>query len=142
VNTLLLVMRIKSMCKKAGISRLDGGPKGATVQFHGDRYGNPAGLVEYIHADPKFTRVKDNKLVIQRDWASEADKIKGAFAIARDLAERAKPGAAPKAPPRPTGPPPKAPPPPPPPKPMGRVVPVERRRLTDKDKPVFPGRRR
>ncbi|MFN3645853.1 MAG: transcription-repair coupling factor [Gemmobacter sp.] len=143
VNTLLLVMRIKSMCKAAGIARLDGGPKGATVQFHGDRYANPAGLVDYLQSDPKYIKIKDNKLVIQRDWASEADKIKGAFAIARDLAERAKPGAAPKAPPRPTGPPPKAPPPPPPVKPIPRAVPVERRKLTGpKDKPVFPGRRR
>ena len=34
VNTLLLVVRIKSVCKKAGIGKLDGGPKGATVQFY------------------------------------------------------------------------------------------------------------
>ncbi|GGD98723.1 transcription-repair coupling factor [Gemmobacter megaterium] len=142
VNTLLLVMRIKAMCKKAGIARLDGGPKGATVQFHGDKYANPAGLVEYLQSDPQHTRIKDNKLVIARDWSSEADKIKGAFAIARDLADRTRPGAAPKQPPRPTGPPPKAPPPPPPPKPMPRAVPVERRKLGPRDKPVFPGRRR
>jgi len=142
VNTLLLVMRIKAMCKKAGIARLDGGPKGATVQFHGDKYANPAGLVEYLQADPHHTKIKDNKLVIARDWSSEADKIKGAFAIARDLAERAKPGAAPKQPPRPSGPAPKPPPPPPPLKPMPRAVPVERRKLGPRDKPVFPGRRK
>jgi transcription-repair coupling factor (superfamily II helicase) len=98
--------------------------------------------VEYLQADPQFTKIKDNKLVISRDWSAEADKIKGAFAIARDLAERAKPGATPKAPPRPTGPAPKPPPPPPPPKPMPRAVPVERRSLGPKDKPIFPGRRR
>ncbi|WP_445811314.1 transcription-repair coupling factor, partial [Yoonia sp.] len=34
VNTLLLVVRIKAMCKKAGISQLDAGPKGATIRFH------------------------------------------------------------------------------------------------------------
>ncbi|MEL6702201.1 MAG: TRCF domain-containing protein, partial [Pseudomonadota bacterium] len=34
VNTLLLVVRIKAMCKKAGIAKLDAGPKGATIQFH------------------------------------------------------------------------------------------------------------
>ena len=35
-----------------------------------------------------FTRkVKDNKIVVRRDWKTDADKIKGAFAIARDLAE-------------------------------------------------------
>jgi transcription-repair coupling factor (superfamily II helicase) len=31
--------------------------------------------------------VKDNKIVVRRDWAKDSDKIRGAFAIARDLAE-------------------------------------------------------
>ena len=39
----MLVVRIKALCKRAGIARLDGGPKGATVQFHNDKYANPAG---------------------------------------------------------------------------------------------------
>ena len=91
VNTLLLIVRIKAMCKRAGIARLDGGPKGATVQFHGDKFANPAGLVEYLQADRDLAKIKDNKLVIRRDWATEADRIKGAFAIARDLAEKSKP---------------------------------------------------
>ena len=45
VETLMLVVRIKALCKRAGIAKLDGGPKGATVAFHGDKYANPAGLV-------------------------------------------------------------------------------------------------
>ena len=89
VNTLLLVVRIKAMCKRAGISRLDGGPKGAVVQFHQDRFADPAGLVAYIQAQNGQAKIKDNKLVVRRDWGSEAEKIKGAFAIARDLAEKA-----------------------------------------------------
>jgi transcription-repair coupling factor (superfamily II helicase) len=28
-------------------------------------------------------------VVVLRDWASEAERIKGAFAVARDLAEKA-----------------------------------------------------
>jgi transcription-repair coupling factor (superfamily II helicase) len=87
VNTLMLVMRIKSMCKRAGISRLDAGPKGATVQFHNDKFANPAGLVDFIKSDPA-NRVQGNKIVLMRDWKTEADRIKGAFAIARDLAEK------------------------------------------------------
>ncbi|MDZ4095025.1 MAG: transcription-repair coupling factor [Paracoccaceae bacterium] len=87
VNTLLLVVRIKSMCKRAGISRLDAGPRGATVQFHNDKFANPAGLVEFIHAQPS-ARVKDNKIILAQDWKTEADRIKGGFAIARDLAEK------------------------------------------------------
>jgi transcription-repair coupling factor (superfamily II helicase) len=89
VNTLLLIVRIKAMCKKAGISRLDGGPKGATILFHNDKFANPAGLVDYLQEQKGLAKVRDNKIVIRRDWAREADKIKGAFAIARDLAEKA-----------------------------------------------------
>jgi transcription-repair coupling factor (superfamily II helicase) len=88
VNTLLLVVRIKAMCKRAGISRLDGGPKGATVQFHNDRFSNPAGLVDFIKAQGQGAKVSGNKIVLPRDWQTESDRIKGAFAIARDLAEQ------------------------------------------------------
>ena len=89
VNTLLLIVRIKAMCKKAGIARLDGGPKGATLTFHNDKFANPGGLVEYLQAQNGLAKVKDNKVVIRRDWERDADKIKGAFAIAVDLAEKA-----------------------------------------------------
>jgi transcription-repair coupling factor (superfamily II helicase) len=88
VNTLLNVIRIKAMCRRANIARLDAGPKGATVQFHGDKFPNPAGLVEFIHAEKGTAKVKDNRIVLLRDWSSDAEKIKGAFQIARDLAEK------------------------------------------------------
>ncbi|WP_412505546.1 transcription-repair coupling factor [Roseovarius sp. SYSU LYC5161] len=88
VNTLMLVVRIKAMCKKAGIAKLDGGPKGATLQFHNDRFASPEGLVEFIKDQKGLAKVKDNKIVVRRDWRKDSDKIKGAFAIARDLAEK------------------------------------------------------
>jgi transcription-repair coupling factor (superfamily II helicase) len=90
VNTLLLVVRIKSMCKRAGIAKLDGGPKGATIQFHNDKFASPQGLVEFVQDQKGLAKIKDNKIVVRRDWAKETDKIKGAFAIARDLAVKVK----------------------------------------------------
>ena len=81
------------MCKKAGIARLDGGPKGAVVQFHLDKFADPAGLVEYIESQKGFAKIKDNKLVIRRDWKSAKDRVNGAFAIARDLASKVSEGA-------------------------------------------------
>ncbi|UAB90238.1 transcription-repair coupling factor [Ruegeria sp. SCSIO 43209] len=88
VNTLMLVVRIKAMCKRAGIAKLDGGPKGATIQFHNDKFASPEGLVEFIQNQRGLAKVKDNKIVVRRDWKKDSDKIKGAFAIARDLAEK------------------------------------------------------
>ena len=90
VNTLLIVVRIKAMCKKAQIARLDAGPKGVTIQFHMDKYPNPKGLVEFLH-NHAGARIRDNKLVLPQDWSAEKDRLRGAFAIARDLAEKAAP---------------------------------------------------
>ncbi|SEN32940.1 transcription-repair coupling factor [Paracoccus alcaliphilus] len=90
VNTLLLVIRIKAMAKRANIARLDAGPKGVTVQFHMDKFPNPAGLVEFLTDQHGQAKVTDNKIIIRRDWSTDADRIKGAFAIARDLAAKAR----------------------------------------------------
>ncbi|MDV7269694.1 transcription-repair coupling factor [Thioclava sp. A2] len=86
VNTLLLVVRIKAMCKRAHIARMDAGPKGCTVQFHKDKFPNPEGLVEFLTAERGLAKITGNKVSIRRDWTKDADKIKGAFSIARDLA--------------------------------------------------------
>jgi len=92
VNTLLLIVRIKAMCKRAGIRRLDAGPKGATIQFHGDRFANPAGLVDFLKAQGGAARVNGTKIVLSGEMKTEAERIKGAFNIARDLAEVVKAG--------------------------------------------------
>lgn len=92
VNTLLLVIRIKAMAKRANIAKLDAGPKGATVQFHMDQFPNPVGLVEFLQEQRGLAKVTDNKIVVRRDWQSDAERIKGAFAIARDLAAKLKAG--------------------------------------------------
>ncbi len=89
VNTLLLVVRIKAECKKAGIARLDTGPKGGTIQFHNDKFANPAGLVAFMEDQRGLAKVKDNKIVVRRDWSKTKDRVQGAFAVARDLAAKA-----------------------------------------------------
>ena len=83
-----------ALCKRAGIAKLDGGPKGATVQFHGDKYANPAGLVQFLNDQRGLAKIKDNRIVVRRDWPDEKARLVGAFQIARDLAGLAKPKAA------------------------------------------------
>ena len=86
VESLLKVVRVKGMCRRAGIARLDAGPKGATVHFRDDKFADPAGLVKFITDQNGLAKVKDNRLVVRRDWRDAEDRLKGAFAIARDLA--------------------------------------------------------
>jgi len=87
VETLLRVVRVKTMCRRAGIAKLDAGPKGATIRFRGDKFIDPAGLVGFIHDQRGRAKIRDNKLVIRRNWPEGEDRVKGAFAIARDLAK-------------------------------------------------------
>ena len=95
VETLMLIVRIKALCKRAGIAKLDGGPKGATVVFHGDKYASPAGLVQFLNDQRGAARIKDNKIVIRKAWDGDKARLVGAFGIARDLAALAeKPRAA------------------------------------------------
>ena len=91
VETLLLVVRIKALCKRAGIARLDGGPKGATVTFHNDKYANPAGLVQFLNDQKGLAKVKDNRIVVRRDWGTRRRGSRAPSRIARDLAALAKP---------------------------------------------------
>ncbi len=92
VETLLKVMRIKALAKRAMIAKLDVGPKGATVTFHQDKFPNPAGLVSYLTAQRGAAKVDGNRIVFRAEWKTEAERIKGAFGIARDLAAAAKAG--------------------------------------------------
>ncbi|MEM7526326.1 MAG: transcription-repair coupling factor [Pseudomonadota bacterium] len=90
VETLLRVVRVKAMCRRAGIAKLDAGPKGATIQFRNDRFDNPAGLADFLAGQNGLAKIKDTRLVIRRDWSEDDMKLKGAFAIAHDLAKIAK----------------------------------------------------
>ena len=89
VNTLLLVVRIKAMCKRAYISKLDGGPKGATIQFYNDKFKSPSGLVKFINDENGLAKIRNNKLVVIRDWLKDRDRIKGSFSLAKALAKLA-----------------------------------------------------
>jgi transcription-repair coupling factor (superfamily II helicase) len=92
VETLLLIVRIKGLCKRAGIAKLDGGPKGATIQFHNDKYENPVGLVTFLNDQRGLATIRDNKIVVRRDWAGDRMRLQGAYGIARELAVLARPG--------------------------------------------------
>ncbi|WP_340110577.1 transcription-repair coupling factor [Pikeienuella sp. HZG-20] len=89
VETLLRIVRIKTMCRRAGVEKLDAGERGCVIQFRGGRCDYPAGLVAFIEGERGRAKIRDNKLVVRRDWRDEDARVKGAFAVARDLAKAA-----------------------------------------------------
>lgn len=86
VQHLLSTVRIRQLCKKAGIERIDVGPKGAVIGFFQNRFAQPERLLHYIakHA----TRIKlrpDQKLVVTAEWADNKRKINEIFILLADV---------------------------------------------------------
>jgi len=88
VEQLLQVVRIKDLCRRAGVGKVDAGPKGAVVTFRHDKFANPGGLVKFIsetHSDIKLR--PDHKLVFQQNWPDEKARLKGCGKILASLAQ-------------------------------------------------------
>jgi transcription-repair coupling factor (superfamily II helicase) len=78
VEQLLQIVQIKEQCRKAGVAKIDAGPKGAVVSFRNDKFANPAGLVKFItetHFEVKLR--PDQKLVFQQNWPDEKARLAG-----------------------------------------------------------------
>ena len=94
VRHLLDTVKIKALCRRANVAKIDTGPKGAVLSFRDDRFANPEGLVAYIREQGPAARVRpDMKVVLFEDWEQPEQRLRGAAAILRDLvrlAERAK----------------------------------------------------
>ena len=90
VENLLEVVRIKRLCRKAGVERVDAGPKGAVVAFRDNTFAAPDKLITYIteHADSLRVR-PDQSLVISRPWVRESDRLAGLSELIGTLAAMA-----------------------------------------------------
>jgi len=105
VENLLQIIAIKRACKIAGVEKVEAGPKGAVVTLRGNRFANPAGLVELIQSQAGRLRLRpDQKLVYLRSWDDEATRLKGVAGLMQTLVKLARaaiPDSAPMPPPTP-----------------------------------------
>ena len=87
---LLQLVAIKQLCKAANVAKLDAGPKGVVLTFRDNRFAKPEALVRVIGESRGQMRVRpDHKLVLLRETASPAERLKAARKIAGDLARLA-----------------------------------------------------
>jgi transcription-repair coupling factor (superfamily II helicase) len=90
VQNLLDIIAIKRLCKQAGIDKVDAGPKGAVLSFHGNRFANPQKLVAYITARVGEMRLRpDQKLVYVTSWGNAKERLAGINKLLGDLAKLA-----------------------------------------------------
>lgn len=86
VETLLEIVRIRELSRRAGIGRVDAGPKGAVIGFHKDTpAAAPDRLLRWIADQRGAVRLRpDQKLVMAREWSDPVHRLKGV----RDLVTR------------------------------------------------------
>ncbi len=88
VKHLLTVVQIKNYCRRAGIAQVDAGPKGAVVAFRHKRFANPPGLVKFMHDHGAAVKLQpDHKLVFKAEWEEGIERLRGARALVRELAD-------------------------------------------------------
>ncbi|TKD53010.1 transcription-repair coupling factor [Sphingomonas baiyangensis] len=89
-ENLLVLMEAKLHAKKACIAKLDVGPKGALVTFHGDRFPSVEGLMAYVQRLEGTAKLRpDMKLVVARGFATPKARLNAALQISRGLAKAA-----------------------------------------------------
>jgi len=86
VGNLLDIVAIKQLCKKAGISSVEAGPKGAVLTFHENIPPNVDGLMGWIATQRGAIKLRpDQKLVAIRQWDSPVKRVKGVQSLMKEL---------------------------------------------------------
>jgi len=87
VENLLKTIKLKNLCKSAGVEKVDAGPKGAVVSFRNSSFANPAGLVDFLTGQKGTAKLRpDHKLVFMRRWDTPADRFEGVQYVVNALA--------------------------------------------------------
>ena len=89
VENLLKLVEIKQLCRIAGVSRIDAGPKGALLSFHPSTKININKLVQYISKHPGNIKLRpeDQKLVLIKAWDDLGQRLRGAHRVLKELTE-------------------------------------------------------
>ena len=83
---LLEIVLIKNLCRNAGVSKIDAGPKGAVFSFHNDSFTAIPELLSYVANPEKGMRLRpDSRLILTRNWARSSDRLNGVKRILLDL---------------------------------------------------------
>ena len=87
VENLLQVILIKQYCRRAGVNKLDAGPKGLIISFHNDSFSNPSALISLIQEEPgRLSLRSDHRLIVRRDWQKEGARLRGVRQFVKKLA--------------------------------------------------------
>jgi transcription-repair coupling factor (superfamily II helicase) len=87
VENLLQIVEIKQLCKRAGIDRIDAGPKGVVIGFYKDSPPEPQKLLQWVMSNPGVKIRPDQKLVAIRQWEKASQRVKGVRSLLKEIVE-------------------------------------------------------
>ncbi len=88
VDLLMKLVRIKALCRRAHVEKLDAGAKGLTLAFRDNSFANPTGLVKWVTAQGSLARVRpDMRIVVIGDFEELTDRLEGTLKMMREIAK-------------------------------------------------------
>ncbi|HEY4863068.1 MAG TPA: TRCF domain-containing protein, partial [Xanthobacteraceae bacterium] len=86
VETLLKVVAIKALCRRANVERIEAGAKGAVVALRDNKFDNPEGLIRWIAGNAPIAKIRpDQKIVWLEDWQDAGERLAGAHELLENL---------------------------------------------------------
>ena len=86
VELLLVVVRIKAMCIRSNVEKIEAGPRGIIIAFRDNHFANPEGLMRYVLSQGSLAKVRpDMKIVFIGDFEKPKDRLKGTISLMRDI---------------------------------------------------------
>lgn len=88
VETLLKVVAIKALCRRANVDRIEAGPKGAVIALRDNKFDNPEGLLRWISSNTPLSKIRpDQRIVWFSDWHNIDNRLEGAKELLENLVE-------------------------------------------------------
>lgn len=87
VENLLAIVAIKQLCKKAGVSSVEAGPKGCLITFKDNTPPNVGALMSWIQSKAGTVKIRpDQKISVIRQWEKPHHRVNGARTLMKELA--------------------------------------------------------
>ncbi|MDX6805334.1 transcription-repair coupling factor [Terrihabitans rhizophilus] len=92
VDHLLKIVRMKALCRRANVEKIDAGPKGVVLSFRDNHFANPDGLIQWLAKERDVKLRPDFKLVFKREWTTPDLRLKGTTNLMKSLVKIAEAG--------------------------------------------------
>ena len=87
---LLRTVGLKLLCRSAGVLKIDAGEKAVVFSFHDNKFERPDRLVAWIQKNAPLVKLRpDHRVIVQRVWPEERQRMSGVTGIVSALAKLA-----------------------------------------------------